>query len=179
MLNILPEIRPLLADDRLSELGPRTPNLPMKPLLQELTRELPKKARDSSFASAVLAGLWLHHDFLDESHSISQDLDTVEGSYWHGLMHRREPDYPNAKYWFRRVPGHPIWSELRRQAGELAVQTGSELLLKQGAWDPFAFVDRCESATRQGGDVERWCRQVQRIEWDLLFEYCHQRAFPV
>ena len=63
-------------------------------------------------AEGCLAGLWLLYDFLDESHTISQSLDTLEGSYWHGIMHRREPDYENAKYWFRRVPVHPIHAEL-------------------------------------------------------------------
>ena len=52
-------------------------------------------------AQACLAGLWLYHDFLDESHSISQEIATSTGSFWHGIMHRREPDPSNAKYWFR------------------------------------------------------------------------------
>ena len=54
-------------------------------------------------AAACLAGLWLHHNFLDESHTLSQDIDTTTGSYWHAIMHRREGDYGNAKYWLHRV----------------------------------------------------------------------------
>ena len=48
-------------------------------------------------ASACLAGLWLYHDYLDESHAVSQSIHTPAGSYWHGLMHRREPDFANPK----------------------------------------------------------------------------------
>ena len=44
-------------------------------------------------AACCLCGLWLLHDFLDESHSLSQEITTDTGSYWHGIMHRREPDY--------------------------------------------------------------------------------------
>ena len=60
-------------------------------------------ARHRELARACLAGLWLYHDFLDEAHRISQSLHGREGSYWHGIMHRREGDFANAKYWFHRV----------------------------------------------------------------------------
>src|SRR5688500_4990238 len=93
------EFRPLLAEERLNDLGPGSPNLGMQAQLHQVQRELPT----GDFASACMAGLWLYHDFLDESHAISQDLHTVEGSYWHAIMHRREPDAWNSKYWFRRV----------------------------------------------------------------------------
>ena len=52
-------------------------------------------------AACCLAGVWLLHDYLDESHTISQRIDTPSGSFWHGIMHRREGDFSNAKYWFR------------------------------------------------------------------------------
>jgi hypothetical protein len=183
MIDVLPEIRPLLAKDRLNELGPGLPNVAVRSQLQQLEQSLAPKVKDRAFASACLAGLWLHHDFLDESHTISQDLDSTEGSYWHALMHRRELDYGNSKYWFRRVPQHPIFVDLAKQAAALANQAGtpkgSEFLARQAAWDPFAFVDLCESAARRGGEVELLCRQIQRCEWELLFDYCHERAFTV
>jgi hypothetical protein len=47
--------------------------------------------------AACRAALWLAFDFLDESHAVSQELDTPEGSYWHGLLHRREPDFANPR----------------------------------------------------------------------------------
>jgi len=56
---------------------------------------VPHAVRDRDMARACLAGLWLSHDFLDESHTISQEIATPTGSYWHGLMHRREPDASN------------------------------------------------------------------------------------
>ena len=52
---------------------------------------------------AALSGLYLYFCAYDQSHSISQDISSVEGSFWHGIMHRQEPDPGNAGYWFRRV----------------------------------------------------------------------------
>src|SRR5262245_35001335 len=111
MSEFLPEISPLI-DGRLMPLGPGTPNDAARPQLQQLQDSFLDKSKDLDFALACMAGLWLYHDFLDESHSISQDLHTVEGSYWHAIMHRREPDYWNSKYWFRRVGDHPIYDKL-------------------------------------------------------------------
>ncbi|MDF1745055.1 MAG: hypothetical protein P1V19_15260, partial [Gimesia sp.] len=54
-------------------------------------------------ATAMQAGLLCLHDYLDESHQFSQSVQNQglhqAGDYWHHIMHRREPDYSNAKYW--------------------------------------------------------------------------------
>src|SRR5512132_3678170 len=46
----------------------------------------------SRAGEAALAGLYLYFSCLDEAHEIAQPIDTPEGSYWHGIMHRQEPD---------------------------------------------------------------------------------------
>jgi hypothetical protein len=38
-------------------------------------------------AAALLAGLWLWHDWLDESHKLSQANSTPTGSFLHANMH--------------------------------------------------------------------------------------------
>ncbi|HMF12844.1 MAG TPA: hypothetical protein VKE94_11075, partial [Gemmataceae bacterium] len=118
-----PAINDLLRDERLAPLGPGTPNVSVRVQLAALTNEnllASHPVRDADMAAACRAGLWLYHDFLDESHSISQDIDTPTGSYWHGLLHRREPDFSNSKYWFRRVGTHPVFEPLFIAAAELA-----------------------------------------------------------
>jgi len=175
-----PTVAPLLAGDRLPDLGPGRPNLAAKPFLQALTPKTLFSAgvSDPEMTRACLAGLWLLHDFLDESHEISQEIDTPTGSFWHGIIHRREPDYGNSKYWFRRVGVHAVFEPLRREAARLAMcaPQRAAFLATQPAWDPFAFVDLCEASAAEGTTCHTLARRVQRVEWDLLFAHCCEHA---
>ncbi len=110
---------------------------------------------------AALCGLCVYFSCFEEAHKIAQDLASPEGSYWHAIVHRQEPDPGNAAYWFRQLGRHPIFPALARAAG------------RTGPWDPFAFIDQCERARREpGSDLEATARSIQRIEWQLLFDYC-------
>jgi hypothetical protein len=163
----------ILAEDRLAPLGPGTPNRAVRPGLAALTIEqmfAPHSIADRDMARTCLAGLWLYHDFLDESHTLSQDIDTTTGSYWHGLMHRREPDASNAAYWFRRVGSHPVFAALAVSAAELGIRPA------ESPWDPFAFIDLCERHRGRGSPQEQVLRRVQRREWELLFDWCHRQG---
>ncbi len=170
-----------LVTDRLCDLGPGRPNREVADRLQALSIEsLFGNAPDRTLANCCLAGLWLWHDFLDESHTISQSVSNSSGSFWHGIMHRREPDYSNAKYWFRRVGDHPVFDQLGVVATELAQTSPSDphtdYLANQSQWDPFQFVDACQQVYRTGTPGEDLCKQVARAEWQLLFDYCYQGA---
>ncbi len=183
MTTFTPAIQELLKEDRLQSLGPGSANRPMRQRLQSATLHTlfaPHSIRDPDMAACCLGGLWLYHDFLDEAHKIAQDIETAEGSYWHGIVHRREGDYGNAKYWFRRVGQHAIFPELCEAAAELGRAAGPDpgaaLPAKQTAWDPFAFIDLCEAVARGRWPNEQLSRQIQQREWRLLFEYCYRHA---
>jgi hypothetical protein len=113
----------------------------------------------------LLAGCW------DESHELSQNIASPEGSYWHGIAHRIEPDSSNSAYWFRRVGEHPIFRELHRRASDI-LERGAPWQLKP-AWDPFLFIEWCNEARQApGSDKESVALKIQRAEWELLFEWC-------
>jgi len=172
----------LLAQAPQNELGPGQPRRAFYAPLQSLSPETlvaPHPLGDHPLAQAALAGLWLRFDFLDESHQISQSLETAEGSYWHGILHRREPDYGNAKYWFRRVPTHPIHAALSAAAHRLAGDANSpaaEFLRQATSWDAFAFVDLVAQAASGPPALAALCRRVQQVEWELLFDFCYRGA---
>jgi len=135
---------------------------------------------DRDMADCCLSGLWLRFDFLDESHTISQNVHTPTGSYWHGIMHRREPDWSNSKYWFRKVGEHEVFDDLLAAAGGIAeefnLDAEAKSLAGSSSWDSLAFVDLCRSAHASGGELETFCRRVQMAEWELLFDFCYRRA---
>jgi len=174
-----PQVADLLLPERLNELGPGRPNQPARKLLEALRPEqlAAQPLRDRSMADACCAGLWLYHDFFEQSHEISQRIETAAGSYWHGIMHRREPDASNAKYWFRRVGRHPVFAPLAEQARELAAEGGVSPASRaadfsSGEWDPFQFIDLCEQVRGSGSQEELLCRRIAQAEWRLLFDYC-------
>ncbi|MGH9627765.1 MAG: hypothetical protein ACRD7E_05410, partial [Bryobacteraceae bacterium] len=133
---------------------------------------------ESRAPDAALSGLWLYFSCLDESHSLSQDIQTPEGAFWHGIMHRQEPDAGNSAYWFRRVGRHPVFPELREASAQILEEhPGLTSFKLADTWDPFAFIDFCEQARlKPGSDAEKAAMQMQTAEWQLLFDYCARPA---
>ena len=174
-------VNALLGEPRLMPLDRGEPNRAAFDRLSGLdeTRLLDgQPVRQREMARACLAGLWLYHGFLDEAHRISQSLHGREGSYWHGILHRREGDFANAKYWFRRTGPHPIHEALSRSARSLARDTGAIAAFPGAscAWEPAAFVDLCAGACAGQNGAADLCRKVQEREWQLLFDFCYRRA---
>lgn len=95
----------------------------------------------------LVAGFWLYADDLEASHSISQNLSSVTGSWWHAVMHRREGDFANSRYWYRQARNHPLMATL--------------------GFDPHELVTLAESKSAQA--VE-W----QRQEWAMLMDWSVQ-----
>jgi len=139
-----------------------------KPIDPELVALCQKVVSDPVVANqpALCAGLWLYVDELDRSHEYSQSLKTPEGSYWHAIMHRREGDFSNSKYWYHRVGAHHVFESLDLSAGGCG--GGTDV----GGYDPYVFVDRVEQDGASGRSAAPDLLAMQRLEWVALMEWC-------
>lgn len=147
-----PEIAAILGDGR-----------KLLPLIHGPADDRFRQAIESvSVPPIVRAGLWAYHYFWAEAHETSQEIDTPEGRFWHAILHRREPDAWNSKYWWRQVGHHALIGELHRDADTIGVPN----------WSPVRFVDAC---VERLGPCDLLVR-VQLREWQLLFDWCWRSA---
>ncbi len=98
---------------------------------------------------ALHSGLWLYIDELDRSHTVSQGIEDATGSFWHGIMHRREGDFSNSHYWFNKVGEHPAIAQV-------------------GGYDPHRMIDEVETLHT---DKPQHLIDLQRREWQTLFAW--------
>lgn len=177
----------LLTSCGLALLGPdpRPGVLPAAALNERLTILFNQEATPATAQPAVRALILLWHDHLDAAHTLAQGIENADGSLVHAMMHRREPDYWNSKYWWRRVGEHPCFAQLAKRVGEFLRGKGEvELaakLVPAGQWDPIAFVDACDAAAGLKPDSARvqMLREVQRIEFETaLASFLDSAARP-
>src|SRR5687767_15218441 len=100
---------------------------------------------------AVLYGL----DELDAAHHIFQEDPTELGSYWHGMMHRREGDFDNARYWFRRAGRLPLFSKMHD-----AAHGASPTMSRQETWDPYLLTGQCEQVRFGAHELTKECQRL-------------------
>jgi len=138
-----------LLDNLLATLTQRDP-FPL--LVPERVWDNSLTAKIDKLTSAPLAkaGLYLLNDDIHNCHIIAQEHENPDGNYWHAILHRREPDYWNSKYWYKRVVNHPVIQQMKKE---------------EAGWDPFDFVDQCEKFNTAQE------RQIQLQEMTLLLNY--------
>jgi hypothetical protein len=172
----------LIETAELASLGPG-PRVSRKPL-SSLNKELENFFSRNSFAPEaqplIRAIVLLWHDYLDESHSIAQDISSSDGSLIHAIMHRREPDYSNSKYWFSKAGGHSSYPKLAQEVAPLlksATNDFATTLLIGEKWTPNAFVGLCQQFAEKASAVEyKLLQQIQQIETFVLLGHFFDKA---
>jgi hypothetical protein len=163
-----PAVCSLLQVEQASPLGVGMANRHTESALRKFDplTDLGVKVTNANAAQCGHAGLWLLHNFWEEAHTICQDIATPEGSFWHAILHRREPDAWNSKYWFRQIGQHVVLDQLVQISAKVGYQYSS----------PAQFVDYCELHRGKSSHEEEIAIQVQLLEWQLLFNHCWQLA---
>jgi hypothetical protein len=157
---------------------------PAEPLDWDLLRQI-READDATLAGGkaigkpgpfalVRGGLLYAIDALDPAHRIFQDAHDDLGAYWHGMMHRREGDFDNARYWFRRAGAQPFFNALHGAASEFSPD-----MARQSNWDPYLFTGQCEQARFGAEEIVGEMAKLQRAEFDAIFDYCWRQSVAV
>lgn len=178
----LDRIEPLDAVSALAWVGlnddpPLVQEAPKRPQLLRWASEpaiaswFPRASRPNRLAAS--AGLLQILDFWGASHEAAQEADDLGESsfspYWHAIAHRREPDFGNAAYWFRRVGRHPVLTALAEAIPQSPGHLQSQGLIKNGVFDPSAFAALCGLAIKDES-ARRFALDVQRMEMVLLLD---------
>lgn len=167
------------------ELQPLLPTQTWNVALQEQIEEL-NSLGSSTENLTLIAALHLRNDSLDVSHSYAQQIEHDKtGAYWHGIMHRMEGDYSNAKYWFWQARNHPVMRQVKENVAEWLEQNGQatdggsgEVLraFQGGGWNSEQFTDLVQMSSRLDGDTRRLLEHIQAIEIETLFQYTLEAA---
>ena len=167
---------------------PEPPHLTMKTRpgvrsLDDLNRELDgllaAPELDRRYCALARAAVFLWHDHFEAAHKIAQDVENPDGSLLHGIIHRREPDFSNARYWFRRVGNtHRSFACVADKVKTALIGIRGDSMAKQllpnDEWHPLAFVDLVEDAQRrEDAAFDKLLREFQAAEF-----YCFLATLP-
>jgi hypothetical protein len=136
---------------------------PNPALIRELNSAVGKPAFTGPRGECALALLLLGAGDLESAHRIAQEAAGVDGAYVHGLVHRTEGDFGNAKYWFARAGVHPAGAEIFRRAA-----ANSSRVAAEAVWDPTVLINWLQTP---GASKDPELRAVAKVEAEALLEY--------
>jgi hypothetical protein len=137
--------------------------LPDKELIQQTiaAKEHEISRADGPKASCARGLLLLAAGDLDQAHRMVQEISTTDASYIHGVIHRIDDDFNNARYWFRGARIHPAGAEMYRRAAIC-----SPTVARYSIWDPIQVTDMVETSRTAG--VTEELRAILTIEFEEL-----------
>jgi hypothetical protein len=100
------------------------PLLPKRVYAPETTKAIKALYQNGTVSHNVAALLHLLNDDLNSAHVLCQaHEDESTANYIHMIVHRREGDFSNTRYWVMRTGAHPLLSTL----DDLAEKGGSKI----------------------------------------------------
>lgn len=158
-----PSLVPLTADDDSPQYGSLSAMIEKHPIL---------------LGSLLEAVLCLRIGKIDRAHVLVQSGSTPIESYLHGVVHRLEGDFWNAKYWFRQVKDRELLSTIGnsvaialKSSGIFEASQSLKIISRYDHFDPTAFVDACEAAGHSSSNTDP-LQKIGQAEWESLWQIC-------
>ncbi|MEO7425966.1 MAG: hypothetical protein ABI036_12320 [Fibrobacteria bacterium] len=166
------ELPPLGMEARPESASPAAARASVAAMLESSGRET---GTDGRLLLEGLTLLW-HGDW-DSAHEIAQSREgTPDYDLLHAIVHRREGDFGNSCYWFRKAGKHPCYPLLERRLADPR-QGLLDFLTPQGRWSPDAFLHQVSAGLAGSAETKRLLRQVQAEESRAFAE--HLLAVPL
>jgi hypothetical protein len=116
------------------------------------------------------AALFLWNDDLDAAHAIVQPLESnMTANFIHAVIHRREGDFSNALYWWRRTGPHPLLRNIGLGAREIDSVREYSPVSCDDTFDAVAFTQLCQSASSENRE---FLGRIQSIELEEIYTFC-------
>ena len=125
--------------------------------------------RNGPEAQCIRSLLFVAAGGVEQAHRIVQEISTSAGAYIHGMVHRIDDDFDNARYWFRRAGILSAAAAMYDRAARNHLTVAS-----QPFWDPILVTDLVETSRTAG--VTEDLRAVLTIEFEVLLESLWDRT---
>ena len=131
----------------------------------------PSDAAANTRRALCRAALFLWNDDLDAAHKIVQPRDdNATANFLHAVIHRRERDFSNALYWWRKTGAHPLLSKIGLAARDAdGAREYSQLFGRDDVFNAAAFTQLCEKSAPPNEEV---LRRIQAIELESIYQFC-------
>ncbi len=142
---------------------------PSLPLLEQIGRLLESigTSENTDTYNIIHAALLILADDLHTAHDIVQNIHTPHAAAFHAIIHRREADFWNSNYWWRRAQGI-AWPTLPAELAPLLKPHQSTLgTLCTPSYSPSTFTDIVEQHHRNP-TLAPTLIHIQRLEWKSL-----------
>jgi hypothetical protein len=158
-------ITDFLRDAQLPRLSAHEPP-PDKRLIQRIAAAGDHEiaAANDSETKCIRSLLFLVAGGIEQAHGIVQELSTSGAAYVHGMIHRIDDDFDNARYWFRRAGHGPATAEMYRRAA-----ANSLTITSHPIWDPILLTDMLEAS--RTSRVTDEMRTILTIEYEVLLQF--------
>ncbi len=122
--------------------------------------------------------LLLWHDYMELSHHIADEERTTDFIYIHAMIHRREGDIYNSRFWFRHLDMcHIVISNITKEVRTYLTEKDETQLLdrfvKNDGWLPLEFLEEVSKASKlkPSDPFVKLLRDIQTIEFTCWFKF--------